>query len=261
MTCPHCGHEADPDRTSCPLCGTPLRGGEPGKSAAGAGEAPGEAGRPSGGGSGESGSLTPWEEGGGLAELASSWWESLVDPSRFFGRLDWGGGLELPVLYYLVFSVVGAGFQAAWNALLTPALLSALGGSELMAAAGASSPFLQFFLSPFKALFGLALVTVFLHPVCTLLSDRARPMGSTVRVLCYAAGPQVLLVVPVIGGLAATLWSAVLTLLGVREAHRTSTARAAAALAVAFAAFMVLATILLVVLVATGAVGSLPVPT
>lgn len=261
MTCPHCGHEADPDRTSCPLCGTPLQWEQSGEPADGTEARAAGAGRSSGDGGDDGRSLTPWEDGGGLAALATSWWESLVDPSRFFGRLDWGGGLELPVLYYLVFSVVGAGFQAAWNALLTPALLSALGGSELMAAAGASSPFLQFFLSPFKALFGLALVTVFLHPVCLLLSDRARPMRSTARVVCYAAGPQVLLAVPVIGGLAATLWSAVLTLLGVREAHRTSTTRAAGALAVAFTAFMVLATISLVLLVATGAVGSLPIPT
>lgn len=248
MKCPHCGHEADPEQTSCPLCGTPLGGERP-------------TGEPAPDGPGDDGDLTPWEAGGGLAALAASWWESLVDPSRFFERLDWGGGLELPVLYYLLFSVVGAGFQAAWNALLTPALLSALGGGELMAAAGAGSPVLQFFLSPFKALFGLALVTAFLHPVSLLLADRARPMGATARVVCYAAGPQALLAVPLIGALAAMLWSAVLALLGVREAHRTSTARAAAALAVAFTAFMVLATVFLALLVTSGAVGSLPIPT
>lgn len=249
MTCPHCGHEADPDQPTCPLCGTPLQPED--REAAGAGRAaPGD--------SGDEEELTPWEAGGGAAALLHSWWKSLVDPSRFYSRLEWEGGLERPLLYYLLFTVVGAGFQSLWHALLTPALLSAVGGSELVAAAPIGSPLLQFFLSPFKALFGLALAVAFLHPLSRLASDRARSIGATARVVCYAAGPQVLLAVPVIGGLAGMVWSAVLVMFGVRAAHRTSTARAVAVLGVSFLLVAVLATIFTAVMIVGGAVESLP---
>lgn len=269
MTCPHCGHEADPGRETCPLCGTPLAGAgseadadradvaaEPGspESAGGADDGRGEAGP-------QGGELTPWEAGGGVTALAASWWESLADPARFFSRLDWRAGLWPPLLYYLFFSVVGAAFQSLWNALLTPALFSALGGGELMAAAGAGSPLLGFFLSPFRALLGLALAAALMHPVARLVSDRARSIGATARVVCYAAGPQVLLVVPFLGGLAGAAWTAVLVVLGIREAHRTSTARAAAVLGVAFVAGMLLATVLVAFLAAVGALDALPLPT
>lgn len=216
MTCPHCGHEADPEQEECPLCGTAL-----GEEASGA---PGE------------GGLTPWETEGGIRALVDSWCESLTEPGRFYSRLRWDGGLGWPLLYFLVFSVVGAAFSTVWFLLLAPALMSAIGLGEL-AAAGSGSALVQFFLSPFKALALLGLFAAASHAVARGLTRRPRPVRATARALCYAAGPQVLKAVPFVGGAIAFLWSAALAVLGLRSAHRTSTLRA---VAVAGGGFVVL---------------------
>lgn len=251
MSCPHCGYAPDPGEQECPLCGTPLderTAGVDEPSAAGdrAGEAD------------PSGRRTPWEATGGIGGLAASWWESLSDPERFYSRLDWDGGLDRPLLYFLVFAVIGAGFQSLWYALLTPALFSALGVQDLLAAAGAGSTLLQFFLSPFEALFWLAATSAAVHVPILLLADHSRTIGATGRSLCYAAGPQVLRAVPFLGGLVAFFWSAVLAALGLRAAHRTSTARAVGALVAGFLILTAGSGVVLVVLFGAGLEGILP---
>lgn len=216
MRCPHCGYEADPGQEDCPLCGTPLEEGE-------------ESGRPER----SPRQLTPWEAGGGIGALVESWWESLSDPDRFFSRIDWKGGWESPLLYYLLFVVIGSGLGALWSALLMPAFISAFGFGNLVPSPSGSLLLRQFFLSPFRALFSLAVFAGGAHLVVTLLADRPRSFRSTARALCYSVGPQLLMVVPLLGGLAAVIWSAVLAVVGLRTAHRTSTGRVVGALVVA----------------------------
>lgn len=240
MSCPHCGHDTDPGEDECPLCGTPLDGG---------GEA--ESGR-------EAGGRTPWEEDGRAAALVDSWWESLSDPRRFFSRLDWEGGLERPLLYYLLFVVAGAGFGLLWSFLLTPVLASALDVDNLLPAVGGGALLLQqFFLTPFKALFWLAVFTGAAHLVVRVLAERPRPIGATARALCYSAGPQLLQAVPLLGGLVAVVWSAVLAVVGVRTAHRTGTGRAVGALAAAFFVYVTMAILWSFVVRMSGLGGSL----
>lgn len=263
MSCPHCGYEADPEEAECPLCGTTLEGtrggGAPGPDAADSGARRGRragAARTGGAGSAAAG-LTPWEESGGIGALARTWWESLSEPSRFFSRVDWDGGLESPLLYYLLFVVVGSGLQSLWTALLMPVVASALGVENLLPVPGGTMLLSQFFLSPFKALFSLAVFAGAAHLALTMLADRPRRLRATARVFCYSAGPQLLMVVPFLGGLAAVVWSAVLAVVGLRAAHRSTTGRVVGALVLTVFAYVGFSTVWgLVVQGAFG--GSLP---
>lgn len=260
MSCPHCGYEADPDQAECPLCGTPLRGdgGEEGATRSASG-GPSAASAPAGTrATGEpGGELTPWETEG-FGGLIDSWWESLSDPGGFFSRVDWAGGLERPLLYYLLFVILGAGLNAVWTALLGRALGSAVGveGAGVLG----WSPLFRFFVSPFLALASLAFTALAVHAGVRLLADRPRRLGATVRSLCYAAGPQALLVVPVVGGIVALIWSIVLALLGLSAAHRISGLRAAAALVLAFVLMTVGTAVAVLLLLTAGSDGLLPVP-
>lgn len=239
MTCPHCGFAAGADQNECPLCGTPLDGeaGDPRTPSGGAGA---EDGTPAAGGARGEPELTPWEAEGGLGALADSWWASLTDPNRFFSRVDWEGGLTRPLLYFLVFWVLAAGFEAVWFTVLSRTLGSALGIGEV-AGTGGGSGLVSFFLSPFKGLFLLGVAGGALHLAALALADRPRSAGATARALCYATGPQVLRAVPLVGGLAAFVWSGFLAVLGVRSAHRTSTLRASAAVGIVFFLFVLAA--------------------
>ena len=266
MKCPHCGYDADPGEEECPLCGTPLEGeDEPGPSETEAGAAASGSAEDRAGGRGAPDperarrELTPWEAGGGIGALIESWWESLSDPKRFFSRVDWSGGWESPLLYYLLFVVIGAGLGSLWSALLMPALISAVGVENLVPAPPGDVLLRQFFLSPFRALFSLAVFAGAGHLMITLLADRPRGFRATARSLCYSVGPQLLMVVPFLGGLAAVIWSAVLAVVGLRTAHRTGTGRVVGALVLA--AFVYVGFSAVWGLVVQGALGgSLPLP-
>lgn len=149
-----------------------------------------------------------------------SWRESLFEPTSFFRRIDHGAPVARPLLYFLLVSLGGAFFNLLWQAYL----YMPLAGES--AAYGGGFYVVQFFATPFVVLFLLAVQTLLLHLFVLMLAPDRRGLGSTARVLCYASGPALLSVVPFVGALAAAVWGLVLQVIGVREAHRTSTGRA-----------------------------------
>lgn len=224
--CPHCGHESEAD--VCPLCGSEM---SPGAAGDGGGPDVGRAG-PVGEGRGtadarsagtEGARPVPWEDPslGFPLDAWRSWRESLFEPTAFFRRIDHDGALSRPVLYFLLVSVLGAFFHLLWQAYLYAPLTGDAGMY------GGGFYVVQFFATPFAVLFFLGVQTLILHLFVLMLAPEHRSMGSTARVICYASGPAVLAAVPLLGSLVAGIWGLVLQVVGIREAHRTSTGRAA----------------------------------
>jgi hypothetical protein len=52
---------------------------------------------------------------------------------------------------------------------------------------------------------------------------------ATFRVVCYASSPEVFQIVPICGGLVGGVWGFAISVVGLREVHRTTTGKAAAA--------------------------------
>lgn len=198
--CPHCGHETE--AATCPLCGSDVAV-EPGPDAEG-GPAP-----------------VPWEDSSVPFpdDLVRTWRSSLFEPVGFFARLSDRGTFARPLLYFLLATVAGAVFTLVWE--YAPILPGA--GPDGPMGIG---PGLFFFLTPFVALVSLAVSTLLYHLGAVVLAPERRGMGATARVLCYAAGPSVLAVIPVLGGLVGLVWTWVLQVVGLREVHRTNTGRA-----------------------------------
>lgn len=222
-SCPHCGFTVDADARTCPLCGSPV-GGEAPERTADSGGAPGTGG-------------LDWEDPDRpfLASLFEAWRTSLFEPTRFFRQVSWEGGFGRPLLYYLVAVVVAALFNSVWQALWLGAfgrrvigLLWGMAGMHGWRWSG-NGVLLRFFLSPFYGLVGLGIAAAVFHVFVLILVRDRRGLGATARVVCYSMGPAVLSVVPVLGPLAAYLvWIPILQVVGLREAHRTSTGRAVA---------------------------------
>ena len=80
------------------------------------------------------------------------------------------------------------------------------------------------------------------------LVPQQRGIATTVRVFAYAYSPALLAMVPRLGAFAGFVWMVVLAVIGLREAHRTSTGRALTAVLVPIVValgFLVLAALLM----------------
>lgn len=244
-TCPHCGYE-NSGASICPLCGT-------------ATVAPGAA--------QSAGSLAPvgpvghwpeWEDSAHSfpRNLFQTWRRSVFEPTAFFRDVPYDRPATRPVLYYLIISLVAAMFALWWNAVFATANLGLMSqymeGFDLAGAGGsaAAGAVLNFFLAPFGAVIGLIVWTGILHLFVLMLAKKRRAVGATVRVISYATGPLIVGIVPFVGGFVGSIWSLVLTIIGIREAHRTTTGAAAAIVLLPVALLFGLILVVFIVLLA-----------
>ena len=222
--CAHCGFELEVQADSCPLCGAPVAA----DGSAGAGAAVIE------------GPPVAWEDPAVPfpANFVRTYTKIIGGPSRFFARVPFDRPLARPILFYLIVVIV-----AAFVSLLVTSMLGvpegfeqALGsydiGVELSTGAVA---LLTFFITPFVLLFGLLINSLVVHLFVAMLIRDRRPMGATTRVLCYSIAPYPIAVIPFIGPLVSTIWITVLVIFGLRDAHRTTIGRSAAAVLIPLA--------------------------
>lgn len=250
-TCARCGHESAAfDR--CPFCGE--ADAAPERERAGDGESAADI------------NLPAWEDPAVPfpVNLIETWRRSVLEPGAFFAGGPCDGAAVRPILYYLLISVLGAVLSLTWGALLPttpPGFVETL--AEVMNIAlpdaadgtGSTGRLVDFFLTPFWAVTSLVITSLLLHLFVLLLVPGRRSLTATVRTVCYACGPAVFAVIPFVGGLVAWIWGAVLTVIGLREAHRTTTGRAFAVWLLASAlpvAFVLLGVVLVIAGVASG---------
>ncbi len=236
--CPHCGFDTGEGATTCPLCGS-----RTGSSTVAGGSA-----ARAGADRGVAGPAVGWEDPRGTfpSNLVGTWRASLFEPAAFFRGLPYGAPLARPVLYYLIVSVTSAFFVLLWQSVsdsLFPSM--ALGSSEV-------GPLVQFFFEPFGALILLGVGTLVLHALALVLAAEPRGIGATLRVFCYAWGPSVFTIVPILGPIVGFVWSVVLLVVGVREAHRTTGVRAAVIVVTPILALLVALLLLIALLIALG---------
>ncbi len=170
----------------------------------------------------------PWEdpEVGFPENLGRTWIESLTAPVPFFRRLAPEAIVARAVLYFLIMAVGAALFSLLWGLAGSAPDLPPQ-AAEVLDLDPRGIQLFGFFLSPFANLILLGLATMAVHLFVRLLTDSDRPVSATARVICYAAGPALLTIIPWVGELAGWAGSVVLLTIGIREVHGTTTGRAA----------------------------------
>lgn len=178
----------------------------------------------------------PWEERDhlGLVEgMVQSVRLLVTNPSDAFARLRSDGDLTSPMLFGIVVSWVCMLFSQLWSVLISSSLGGAMGEMEGLE---------QFFGTPglFQIVVGLVVWPVMfvvmafvgagvLH-VCLLMvgaMDQSElGFEGTLKVYIYATVSWFALIVPLVGGLVASLWHLVLLVVGLAAVHRTSQGRA-----------------------------------
>jgi hypothetical protein len=171
----------------------------------------------------------PWPpraDDSAVEALATTWRESVFHPASFFRRMPREFDFGWVLGYYLIIGVVGAGISLFWHMVLGPSLFERL----LPAQPGeTANPVVDFLLSPLWLLVGLYIAAGIVHLFLLLVRGAKHGFGPTLRVFCYSAGPQVFGVVPYLGPAVGGIWSLVITVIGLRETHETTTGRATAA--------------------------------
>lgn len=179
----------------------------------------------------------PWPpaEGDSIVDAwGRTWHGASLTPRRFFSQMPRPGSLGAAVLYYLSIGIAVAGAQLFW------AMVRGTGEAPVDARAGpvmpaAWRPLIDFLTAPVILLLSLFVAAGVTHLLLKLMggtrSDNGG-YGTTARVFAYAYSPQMLGIVPVVGVFAGFIWMVIAAIAGLREAHGTTTGRAAAAVLV-----------------------------
>lgn len=144
----------------------------------------------------------------------------LLDPTNTFATMRREGGLQNPLMYYIVGAVIACVATIFWHTLgLTP------GGRG---AAGGGIAFLIFM--PVIYLLSVFIGSGIYHVLLGLLGGRNYPFETTFRVVAYAAGATFpFAIVPFCGSAIGGLWGMICMIVGLAQAQETSTGKAAAA--------------------------------
>ena len=188
-----------------------------------------------------------------LLAAGETWRMSVFEPARFFSSMPPTGYLAA-LAYAIPMGIIGAGLDLFWSS-----TFAVMGVSQTLTGWWPSgvpaNPSLQrlmiFLISPLSTLLLLLLSSALIHATLILLGAARRPIGSTLRVLCFALGPTIFAVVPVVGQLVGSFWGAVLIVIGLRETQATSTARAIAALVIPLL-FLLAASVFIALLLTLG---------
>ena len=169
----------------------------------------------------------PWEERenyGTINAYFQTATKCILTPTSFFSKLPTTNGYFNPILFVAMTLPVAAVLTYLWIALFTRMGLAGLVGLLFVAS-------ILFVLGVIFVPISLAIWSGILH-LCLLLVGGAREgYQATFRVVSYSAVTSIFNAVPFVGSLA-SLWGLVLTVIGLREIHKTTTGRAVGALAI-----------------------------
>ncbi|MGQ0562273.1 MAG: YIP1 family protein [Gemmatimonadota bacterium] len=194
----------------------------------------------------------PWPPCPGASALeafVTTWREACFRPTSFFRRMPPDDSTRAVLVYYLVLGVIVAGINLFWTAIFDVAGVDAVFMPEL--AKGATNALVEFLLSPLILMATLLLVSGVCHLVLLMAGASAHGFGATVRVFAFSYSPAIFAIVPFLGSLVAFVWMIVIAIIGLREAQKTSAAKAA--LAVLLPTFLLFALIVLALVVAATA--------
>ncbi len=188
-----------------------------------------------------------------LDALAETWSEVVRRPARFYSRLPLGARLGPAMVFLIVLSYAGAGADLFWGEVLPSRdwlWSDTLGTSR-------SEAVIAFLFAGPLALAFTVLLAGLVQTGLIVFGARQQSARETLHVLLYASATSLFQLIPWVGTLVGSIWWAVVTVVGVREVHRCSTGRAAAATFVPIFAVAMVFTALVLVAVFLGLVSGL----
>lgn len=197
----------------------------------------------------------PWPPADGVSPLTAfgeTWKTATFEPARFFRRVPRDHGTGAAVAYYLVIALLVAGATLFWESL---SLFAGQAGDDGLASElgmDSVSPLVTFLLTPAMLLLMLAVSSAVTHMLLSLFDGVQHGFGTTVRVFSYAYSPGLFGVIPLVGGVVGSLWTVVLLIIGLREAHQTDGWKTALAVLLPFVLLIGLMVVAVLIVMASG---------
>ena len=239
MFCPHCGKEVSEGHAFCQFCGGTIAADVSAPS-------PGRA-------------KTAWEDPSTrwtVKGLISSLKGSLFAPSIFFRTMNVTGGITDPMLYALITGMVSWTIYYFWQIVLHVPLGSYIplkGASDLDVFQGTGIAAAAV-LMPFILIASLFIWSGILHLLLMMVRGAKNGFEATFRVVSYSIGGYVFLMIPFCGAIISALWTVVLAIIGLKEAHGTTGGKAS--FAVLFPLILCCAIVVLFFLLVLGTVAA-----
>jgi hypothetical protein len=201
----------------------------------------------------------PWEERerlGFFSALIATIKESLFTPTSFFKKMPTKGGYKDPIFYGVIISWVSAAVAVLFQTLFSITTIRSFVDDPLGAI---GTGFIDMAIKlailiplPIFIIIGLFLGTGFIHLLLLIVGGASAGFEATFRVISYSTGSSIFAIVPFIGGLVGWIWCVVLEVIGLREAHNTTTLKALLACVIIPIGLAVIIGIILIVLLILG---------
>ena len=190
-------------------------------------------------------------------------WETmkgvLINPTRTFAEMRTEGGIGKPILYAIILGSIGGIMGIIWQGLIST--LSFMATQEIAKyAANVVYLVLMAVFMPLIVTIGLFISSGIAHVCLMIVGGANKGFEATFRVFAYTNGSIApFQIVPFCGGIVAGIWGLVCNIIGLKEAHETTTGKAILAilLPTIFAIFCCGGAILLAVILGIGSTGAL----
>lgn len=191
----------------------------------------------------------------GLEAFVQTWREATFHPASFFSRLPKNDHPGAAILYNILIAVIVAGVQLFWsNVIDTKGVYERLGLGLL---GGGPGSIVDFLLTPLLAILGLYFAAAICHVTLKLVKGQKYGFNASLRTFGFTSSPTLFAVLPFAGTAIGVVWACVLSIVGLREVHETTTAKAAMAVLLPGAIAAVFA--LLVVILGAALLGTIRV--
>ena len=166
----------------------------------------------------------------------------LLDPTAFYRTMRRSAGLGPPLTFGIAGTLIGSLIGSLYQLMFMSA------GTGFGDVTAGEAAFASLFSSgcivivvPVFAVLGMFVGAAIYHVMLLLLGAARQPFETTMRVVAYAMGAtSVLQIIPICGSVLAVVWSIVVYIIGLAQAHEIPTGKAAAAVLIPIAVCCVL---------------------
>ena len=166
------------------------------------------------------------EDTGYFTDLWRTFRSVLFSPTAFFGSLREPGGLKNSIAFGILLGSIGAMFNIFWRFFLMPEEFADI-INTIPWPLSLNHLFIIFIvISPLIILFMMLVTAVVLHIFLIILRGANNEFEATMKVSAYINATSMFYIIPYLGGIIGWIWSMVITVIGLREIHKTSTLKA-----------------------------------